>query len=193
MKRTTKLATLLSVILGLGVSSASAAGTTADEVQIQHLFAQYVFALDTLNPDAYSALFTKNAVIHMRSRDYHGHDEIYGLIANYRKQVDFSKIKTDTHGRKFGTVRHVNTAFLINVHGNTATSESYWMEVRSNADMNGIGKPPSIINMGRYEDELVKQDGKWLFSRRSIIGDMYDPTQGRSAPAPSPAANESVR
>lgn len=185
MTRTSKLTTLLCLIPAFGLSAVSAAGTstTADEAQIQQLFARYVFALDTLDPDAYAALFTKDAVIHMRNADYHGHDEIYGLIANYRKQVDFSKLKADTHGRKFGTVRHVNTAFLIDVHGNTATSESYWMEVKSNADMNGIGKPPTIINMGRYEDALVKQDGKWLFRTRSIIGDMYDPTQGRSAPA----------
>jgi hypothetical protein len=168
----------------IGAPSVSAAdmNTTGDEVQIQHLFAQYVFALDTLDPDAYSSLFTKDAVITMGPQTFDGHDKIYGLIANYRKQVDFSKIKADTHGRKFGTVRHVNTAFLINVHGNSATSESYWMEVKSNADMNGVGNPPTIINMGRYEDELEKQNGKWLFSRRSIIGDMYDPTQGK-APA----------
>jgi hypothetical protein len=177
-----KVMGILCVVFALtaGAPRLSAADmtSTVDEIAIQHLFADYVFALDLLDPEGYAALYTPDGVVTMGPRTLRGREEIRQLIENYRKDNDFDKIKADSHGRKFGKVRHVNTAFLINVNGDTATSESYWMEVRSNADMNGIGDRPSIINMGRYEDDLVKQDGKWLFRRRSIIADMYDPTQG---------------
>ena len=37
------------------------------------------------------------------------------------------------------------------------------------------GQTPKIAAMGRYEDEFVKQNGKWLISKRAIINDMSTP------------------
>ena len=182
MKTTSKLlgiaCALFALTVGASRISAAEMNTTADELAIQKLFVKYVFALDLHDPKAYAALFTPDAVITMGERKIVGTSGIESLIQGYKDRIDYSKIKADSHGRKFGPVRHVNTAFLINVNGDTATSESYWMEVRSNADMNGIGDRPSVINMGRYEDELVKRNGQWLFSHRSIVADMYDSSQG---------------
>ncbi|HEX4024196.1 MAG TPA: nuclear transport factor 2 family protein [Steroidobacteraceae bacterium] len=45
---------------------------------------------------------------------------------------------------------------------------------------------PTIFNMGRYEDQYVKQHGQWLIAQRLIIADMgYEP----KLPAP-PAAKQ---
>ena len=176
-----KLAALFVLgIVGIGGTmraSAADMNTAADEIQIQSLFAHYVYALDLHDPKAYAALFTPDGVVTMGERKLNGRTEIEGLIQGYRDKIDFSKIKADKRGRKFGTVRHVNTGFVIDVTGDTATAESYWMEIKSNADMNGIGDRPSVLDMGRYEDTLVKRDGRWFFKTRDIIADMYDPSQ----------------
>jgi hypothetical protein len=63
---------------------------------------------------------------------------------------------------------------IVDLKGNTATSESYWTFLISNGQTNGIPNPPSVLLMGRYEDKLVKQNDQWLFSKR-IITDLSMP------------------
>jgi hypothetical protein len=70
-------------------------------------------------------------------------------------------------------MRHVTTNYEIDVHGETASVRAFFIEVVSNGPNIPPGsKPPTIHAMGRYEDELVKQDGQWLFSRRVVVTDM---------------------
>lgn len=76
-------------------------------------------------------------------------------------------------GRKFGPMRHVTTNHEINVTGDTATVRAFFMEVVSNGSNIPPGSnPPTLHAMGRYEDQLVKLDGSWLFQRRVVITDM---------------------
>jgi uncharacterized protein (TIGR02246 family) len=179
MKTVCRLAGIAFAVLALTLGgprvSAADMGVTAEKIAIQELFARYVYALDTLDPKAYSALFTPDAVIALVGKEYRGTAEIEKLVQGFRDQIDFTKIKADSHGRKFDYVRHVNTSFIINVTGNTATSESYFVEVKSNAETH---QPPSVVNMGRYEDTLVKQNGEWLFKKRDIIVDIFRAPSG---------------
>jgi hypothetical protein len=70
-------------------------------------------------------------------------------------------------------MRHVTTNYEINVTGDTATVRAFFMEVVSQGLNSPSGtNPPKIHQMGRYEDELVKRDGQWLFSKRTVITDM---------------------
>jgi hypothetical protein len=70
-------------------------------------------------------------------------------------------------------MRHVTTNPLIIVDGNTATVEAFFIEVVSNGENIPPGSlPPTIHAMGRYMDKLVKLDGQWYFSKRSVITDM---------------------
>jgi hypothetical protein len=166
------------VILATGAASAFAADlqNLEDQLQIQQLWARYAYALDTLDPAAYSSVFAADALIVMDDASYQGRDKIRGLIEGYRKMGFLKDAPVDKHGRRFGPVRHVTTSLILEVKGNSATAESYWMEVISNGkNSQGVGNPPSVLNMGRYEDELVKRDGKWLLSKRTIIGDMFQP------------------
>ena len=174
MKIANRLATVIVMVLAIasGAARVSASETDgmADQLKIQNLFGEYVYALNTLDPKAYSALFTPDGVITLVGKTYNGTAEIEKLIQGFRDNIDFSKIQADSHGRKFDVTRHINTSFVIHVAGDTATAESYFIEVRSNA---ATHEPPSIVNMGRYEDGLVKENGKWLFKKRDIIADVY--------------------
>ncbi len=137
MKQVFRLIPMLvaSVILTAAVSRASATelDSVADQLKIQNLFGRYVYALNTLDPKAYSALFTRDGVITLVGKTYRGPAEIEKLIQGFRDNIDFSKIAADSHGRKFDVTRHINTSFVVNVTGDTATAESYFIEVRSNA------------------------------------------------------------
>ncbi len=165
-------------ILALFAGSARAADVqnVEDQLQIQKVWAQYAYALDTMDPMAYASLFTTDALLDVNGVVYKGRDKISEMVEKYQKSGYMQGAPVDKHGRKFGPVRHVTTSLILDVKGNSATAQSYWMEVIANGkNSQGVGNPPSVLNMGRYEDELVKQNGKWLFSKRVIIGDMFQP------------------
>ncbi len=147
-----------------------------DQVQIEQLLMRYAAALNTDNADAYVATFTPDAVFELK-RDvdeppflgpFRGHEAL-------RKQwfPDIPAGQSTSGARKFGPMRHVTTNYEINVTGETATVRAFFIEVVSNGANTPPGSnPPTIHAMGRYEDELVKQEGQWLFSKRTVITDM---------------------
>jgi hypothetical protein len=58
---------------------------------------------------------------------------------------------------------HVMSNFLIDVQGDHATALSSFIFYK----LNGILPVPAVA--GRYEDELVREDGAWRFLRRTAL------------------------
>jgi hypothetical protein len=57
---------------------------------------------------------------------------------------------------------HLTTNIVIALNGDTATVQSNWTVIQNSA--NG----PKIGSGGAYQDQVAKQDGKWLFRYRKI-------------------------
>jgi hypothetical protein len=140
---------------------------------------RYAAALNTQDADTYVSLFTPDAELELRRAideppflgPFKGRDAL-------RKQwFPDGAGAIDASGRRhFGPMRHVTTNYEIDVRGDTATVRAFFIEVVSNgANIPPGSKPPTIHAMGRYEDELVKQDGRWLFSKRVVVTDMNTP------------------
>jgi ketosteroid isomerase-like protein len=176
------IAALSVIAMGLSTASAANFGTVEDRLMIEDICAHYVMALDTADADAYAALFTEDAVLEVNGKpnappadmsarqSFHGRKEIHKMVVGFKAMMPKAAA-----GRGFGSMRHVVTSLALDIKGNTATGDSFWMEVQSN----GKDLPPSIFNMGRYEDRYIKQNGKWLFASRLIIADMgYEPRMG---------------
>jgi hypothetical protein len=172
----TRIAFQLVVLLctfAAGAASAAVSGADlqilADQLAIQQLWAHYATALDTMDPDAYAACFTADATISMNS----GRVTPRAYIESELKAGVMKDAPSDKHGRKWAPLRHVTTNLAVTITGNTATAQSYWLEIVSRGKTtDGKVIPPTVLNMGRYEDQLVKQNGKWLFSQREVIADM---------------------
>jgi len=155
---------------------AGAADAQADRAAIEQVWAKYAQALDTADPEFYGSLFTPDAYLEVDGKPYKGRQAIQGLIRDIRLKLAIDKVPPDSHGRRFGPIRHLLSNLIVDLQGDRATSESYWTEVITNGkNAAGVGNPPSVLKMGRYEDELVKQNGKWLFSKRIISGDLQMP------------------
>jgi ketosteroid isomerase-like protein len=170
------LAWVLVAGLVLFACRAGAADAQADRVAIEQLWAKYAQALDTADPELYSSLFTPDAYVEVDGKPYKGRQAIQELVRGIRQKLQIDKLPADSHGRRFGPIRHLLSNLIVDLQGNRATSESYWTEIITNGkNAQGDGNPPSVLKMGRYEDELVKQNGKWLFSRRIISGDLQMP------------------
>lgn len=169
----------------LSATAAEPAGIEArlkaveDRMQIEQLLMRYAAALNTEDPDTYASLFTEDAVFELKRAvdqppflgPFKGRDAL-------RKQWFPKAVAGAANaraGRDFGPMRHVTTNYEIAVKGDTATVRAFFIEVVSNgANIPPGSKPPTIHAMGRYEDELKRQNGKWLFSKRTVVTDLND-------------------
>jgi ketosteroid isomerase-like protein len=150
-----------------------------DRLAIEQLLMRYAAALNTDDADTYVSLFTPDATFELRRQS--GEPPFLGPFRGrdaLRKQW-FPDAPPSTAGAsRFGPMRHVTTNYEIDVAGDTATVRAFFIEVVSNGSNTPPGSnPPTIHAMGRYEDELVKLDGRWLFSKRVVITDMNEKWQ----------------
>jgi ketosteroid isomerase-like protein len=71
---------------------------------------------------------------------------------------------------------HILTNFQIAVDGDRATAYSRVLYLVKNAD-----NTPAPSRGGHYEDELIREEGRWRFLRRVVMGDI--PPQNPLLPA----------
>src|SRR5690606_1986860 len=64
-------------------------------------------------------------------------------------------------------LRHVLAHTAIRIEGDRAWVRAFWFE-RAN---DGPGKSLKMGTFGIYEDDVVRQDGRWLFAKRLILND----------------------
>jgi SnoaL-like domain len=168
MRKTTIV--LLCGIAALFLTSAVSSRSTQnsygeDRALIEDLEARYLFALDFRDADTYALTFTPDGVL-----DYGpvitGRDAIRKLIAGMAK-TDADRAAKDTSGLRPAAARHNISNIVLKIEGNKAVGRSYWFHYSNNNDKRTAG----LDSFGHYEDEMVKVDGKWLFSKRKIYNE----------------------
>ncbi len=127
---------------------------------IHEAIAEYCFHFDGGEFDKWVDLFTDDGVFDAGQAGVQkGKHALRAFLKNIRL----------TNGSPM--VKHCVMNEVIKVNGNEATAKSYIVLVRSKGEgalVNGLA--------GRYEDQLVKQEGRWLFKNRKVhfdlMGDM---------------------
>jgi len=132
-----------------------------DHMQIQNLLTRYYSDLSLGKAHELSEYFTEDAVLKVDDVVARGQAEIAKLYQ--RPEPDPNAPPAEPRGR--GHMLLSNP--IIEVNGNTATAHLIWTGVMNQ----GIGKLPYIFEQGREDDELVKQNGKWLIKHRVITAD----------------------
>ena len=134
-----------------------------DRAAIEDLQARYLFALDFHDPDLYVSTFTEDGVLDYGSGEVKGRESIKTVIARMPKPVAVP-------GMRDGAARHNISNIVIKVDGNKAASISYWFHYSNdNPKRTGV-----FDGFGHYEDELVKVNGKWFFTKRKIYNEGRD-------------------
>src|SRR5262245_2862150 len=134
-----------------------------DRAAIEDLQARYLFALDFHDPDLYVSTFTEDGVLDYGSGDVKGRQAIKDVIAKMPSPAT-------TAGLRAAAARHNISNIVIKVEGNKALSRSYWFHYSNdNPQRRGV-----FDGFGHYEDELVKVNGKWLFTKRKIYNEGRD-------------------
>ena len=146
---------------------ANAAGSYAeDRAQIEDLQARYLFALDFRDAQAYAATFTEDGVLDYGAGQSRGRKAIGDVVTMMRTREQENLAK-DKSGLRPSAGRHIIANTVISVNGDKATSASYWQHMgNSNPE-----RKTTVNSFGHYEDELVKVNGQWLFSKRRIYNE----------------------
>jgi uncharacterized protein (TIGR02246 family) len=132
-----------------------------DRAEIEELVVRYVTALDTLDADAYANVFAENAEFDVTGTVYRGRDAIREIVASLEASRDASLAEGTEPARLY----HVMSNTSIEIIDETeARHTSYAQTVRQADDGQFV-----VGFMGRYEDVIVKRDGRWQILSRKLI------------------------
>ena len=130
-----------------------------DIEEIRTLLLDYGRFLDARDLPAYSRLFARDG-------EWVGG---FGSAQGPAGILAFMEKNLGT-GPNRGNTYHILSNFVIDVKGDTATAWSRWTFITPAAD----GKPV-ISQAGRYDDTLVRENGRWRFKRRVASNDIPAP------------------
>jgi uncharacterized protein (TIGR02246 family) len=119
---------------------------------IREVLAEYCFRLDEGRFDDMAALFTPDGTWDTAFGVATGRAAIVALVQRIRARAS----QPAPRGI------HLVTNIVIALDGARATVRSNWTVVQNSPD------GPKVGSGGSYADDLVKQDGTWLFQYRKI-------------------------
>jgi uncharacterized protein (TIGR02246 family) len=142
------------------VTAQGSLGTYEDRIAVEDVMARYVWAVDSLDPEGYVAVFTEDAVIDSNGSISKGHKEIRKIVTSLIQRRDDNQAKGLPTSNLYHVISNVRIAFP---KPGEAVHQSYWQTVRREKD----GRMAAAA-MGRSEDVLVKRNGKWLIQSRKL-------------------------
>ena len=124
-----------------------------DELAIRRVLVDYAARQDARDYTGYVALFAKNGEWVNGKNVYKGREAILRMLVDLYGAPPAGYVNNESY--------HISTNFQIDVNGNRATARSRHLLV-----MRGPKGEPTPALAGRYEDELVREDGQWKILRR---------------------------
>ena len=129
----------------------------AEKDAIREMMAEYCFRLDSDRFADMAALFTEDGTWDTAFGKGTGREGIEALVRSMRKSAD----------PRPRAIHHC-TNIVIKLEGATAKCFSNWVTVQNSEH------GPKIGSAGSYTDDMVKQDGRWLFLYRKIDRFIHD-------------------
>jgi hypothetical protein len=121
--------------------------TTLDELAIRDLVARYIDAVNRYHSDDWAATWSESATWNLMGMEVSGRDAIVELWTTAMAGFEFAIMMLNS-----GTV---------SVDGESASGRWYLTEHLKPVEGD------TNITLGVYDDEYRREDGAWLFSRRS--------------------------
>jgi len=129
-------------------------GTPEDREQIRELYARYAFTIDHGPYDEWVKCFTADGIFDSpRLGRHEGQDALSKFTVTYKNSAGDAQ------------VRHMMTNVTFRIEGDRGMGGCYLTYYHCK---NGKA---SLEAIGRYQDELRKVDGEWLFQYRRVYVD----------------------
>ncbi len=132
------------------------AATLVDRALIEDMLVDYYAGLGSGNDD-FAHWYATDGTLDVNGETGQG---AAGIAAIYKATAARGSMRN-------GTFRMVLSNVKIVVNGNSATADCIWTGVNSKT----VTDKPDVVEQGREHDELVKQNGRWLFKHRVITSD----------------------
>jgi uncharacterized protein (TIGR02246 family) len=129
-----------------------------DREAIRDLLVEYARCLDAADHAGYANLFTEGGELNARLGQAKGREAIRALLDD--------RLGADPRAPR-KTAFHLIGNPIIAVDGDRATSSALWAYITH--DDEGY---PTILQLGRYSDVLVRDEGRWRFERRDITREL---------------------
>ena len=122
-----------------------------DKDAIREVFAQYCFTLDNYRFADMAALFTEDGTWDTAFGKATGREAIAALMKSISKP----------EGERERRI-HMVSNVVITLRGDAARVQSNWEVIQNGPD------GPHLSSAGGYEDQMVRQNGGWMFQYRKI-------------------------
>ena len=156
-------AVLVTLALTSMTSRAQGSSYAEDRSAIEDLQARYLFAMDFHDPDRYILTFTEDGILDVGSGEIKGRKAIRDVIAKMPNE----SANPSPEGLWPAVGRHNISNITLKIDGNKAVGRAYWYHYANNNPK----RSAAFDGFGHYEDELVKVNGQWLFSKRRIYNE----------------------
>jgi ketosteroid isomerase-like protein len=142
-----------------------------DRIEIRRLVDEYAIGVDTRDAERFAALFAADGTLSVvepgedePSLVYTGHEELRTVIELVAA---------------FSVTYHVMTNHVVDIDGDTATASTYGLTHHlSESEERGLFDTLMLL---RYDDELVRVDGSWVFKARRIVRQWTDYCEAEKA------------
>jgi 3-phenylpropionate/cinnamic acid dioxygenase small subunit len=132
-----------------------------DRAEIEELVTRYVTALDTRDADLYADVFTEDGTYDVTGTVYAGRAAIRKIVTDLQE----SRARSEAAGTPPVDLYHVMSNSSIElIDADEARHTSYAQTVRAAENGQFI-----VGFMGRYEDVIVKRDGRWQIQSRKLV------------------------
>jgi hypothetical protein len=154
---------MVTVLLG-SASAATLAGYADDRAEIENLSNRYMIAVDAGDIQTVMATWADDGVLDWVGGVENGKAAIRKAMSNFggSRPVNIPEGATSRPRTHHQIINHV-----IDVQGNTAKTIAYWFAITNSTPQRDV----QLLYFGHYEDELVKQNGHWLFKKRKVFNE----------------------
>jgi ketosteroid isomerase-like protein len=154
----------LATLFLCAVSSAALAGYADDRAEIENLSNRYMIAVDAGDIDTVMTTWAENGVLDWVGGVEHGREAIRKAMSGFGGAAAGSIPEGATSRQR---THHQIINHVIDVNGNTAKTIAYWFAITNKTPQKDV----QLLYFGHYEDDLVKQNGHWLFAKRKVYNE----------------------
>jgi hypothetical protein len=172
MKSIIKLLAILTALVSMAACSKAPATpppeltALVERAAIEDLISDYYSQFGPTGQHNFMSYFTANGRLEVNGLVANGFDEIKAMYVQAGAGGEAKAPKAKKAAPE-GVSEMMYTNLRIQVQGDSAVATLLWHSVKSDL----ITSAPKVTEYGRERTELVKQNGRWLISKRVILSE----------------------